>query len=171
MWLPKWRIRTKIFKLGKMKHSTGLERFDSILKKVRRRLEILDQKYQIERTLLQEELEELIDARRFLADFIVHNRRVGVVQSVLEAKATHADPGDETSFREMPWGRYASGVDKVLYVIKEAGARGLSRPEIVDEIERISSARPPLNSVTTWLYRAKKRGQTRNRRGRWYIAQ
>jgi hypothetical protein len=152
-----------------MKRSITLEELDSIERNIRRRLEELDQNYERERALLQKELEKFIEAKRSMTDFFDKYGGEKVGPSALQTEETPAGSGDETAFREMPWGRYASGVDKVLYVIKEAGTRGLGRLEVVDRIEEILGEKPELNSVTTWLYRAKKRGQIRNRRRRWYV--
>lgn len=148
--------------------SITFEELDAIERNIRRRLEDLDQNYKKDRALLEKELNEFIDTKRSVVEFFnkYPDERMG--PSALQTGEMPSGTGDERVFSEMPWGRYASGVEKVLYVIKDAGTSGLSRLEVVDRIEEISGKKPELNSVTTWLYRAKKRGQIRNRRRRWY---
>jgi hypothetical protein len=93
-----------------------------------------------------------------------------IVEDSAQLRAPRRSPPDGTS-PDLPWGRYASGVDRVIYVLRAAGSRGLGRLEVVDRIGEISGKKPPINSVTTWLYRAKMRGEIKNRKRKWYAVQ
>jgi hypothetical protein len=153
-----------------MKSPIRLENLDAIEENIRNRIKQLDEEYARAKSILEGEL----------ADFLTNK------QSIIEAAEKYggeritddsAQPGaprrsrDDGTPPDLPWGRYASGVDQVIYVLTAAGSRGLGRLEVVDRIGEISGEKPPINSVTTWLYRAKKRGEIKNRKRKWYAVQ
>jgi hypothetical protein len=148
-----------------MKSATQFDNLDVIEKDIRRRIEKID----LARRVLEAEL----------ADFLTSKQSILQLSKKYSGQEVEESPLHEDSFKEsarkggvgeLPWGRYAGGVEQVVYVVKEAGARGLGRLEVVDQIETILGKRPSLNSVTTWLNRARKRGQVKNRERRWYSA-
>lgn len=151
-----------------MNSSKNIEYLDAIEKEIRRRIEEIEESYHKERLILEKTLKLIFEAKRYAMEIVKRYGDEGAEPGALRSAKMPAGSRDQSPFTEMPWGRYASGVDKVLYVIKEAGTRGLGKWEVVDRIEEISGEKPALNSVTTWLYRGKKRGQLMNRRRKWY---
>jgi len=142
-----------------------IEDFEAIETDIRTRLDELDQRYKQDRQVLENKLASFQAMKRSMLEFVRKYRNGHTESFPGHSEAKHAAANDG---KEMPWGRYAAGADKVFYVVKEAGKRGLARLEVVDRIAEISGQTPELNSVTAWLYRLKKRGQVRNMLKRWY---
>ena len=146
-----------------MKSQPNFENLNEIEKDIRRRLEKLDQ----ERRVVEAELTDFLSKKQSIIEL---SKKYGGKEDLgfLDTEGAPAKPIHGGGSSELPWRRYASGTEKVVFVVAEAGARGLGRLEVVDRIEAISGERSPLNSVTTWLNRARKQGEVRNRKRRWY---
>jgi hypothetical protein len=172
---------------GSVKNSITIEDFEAIEADIRRRMNDLDQQYRPyfeARQKLEAELAEFQKQKRAMLDFVrKHRSRRGAdaippsapqdaahgapkAQPPVAAKST-ATTAPTEPISKLPWG-YDFGQNKVLYVVEQAGRKGLSRREIVDRIAEISGHREALTSVTVWLNRLKNAGSVRNRKRRWY---
>jgi hypothetical protein len=153
----------------------SLDDFEAIEADIRQRMDDLDQRYKPyfeARAKLEDELAEFQKQKRTMLDFVrKHRSRRGAdaIRPRVAAKSIPAEiPTPTETVKELPWGGYGFGKDKVLYVVEQSGRKGLSRQEIVDRIAEISGERENLSSVTVWLNRLKNDGYVRNRKRRWY---
>jgi hypothetical protein len=152
-----------------MKSPIRLENLDAIEENIRHRIKELDEEYAREKSILERELIDFLNNKQSIIEAAEKYGGERIVEDSAQPGAPRRSLHDGTS-PDLPWGRYASGVDKVIYVLRAAGSRGLGRLEVVDRIGEISGEKPPINSVTTWLYRARKRGEIKNRKRKWYAA-
>ena len=153
-----------------MKSPVRLENLDAIEENIRHRIEQLDEEYTREKSILEREPADFLTNKQSIMEAAEKYGGERIVEDLAQPEAPRRSPLEGTS-PDLPWGRYASGVDKVIYVLIAAGSRGLGRLEVVDRIAEISGKRPPINSVTTWLYRARTRGEIKNRKRKWYAVQ
>jgi hypothetical protein len=153
-----------------MKSPIRLENLDAIEENIRYRIKQLDEEYARAKSTLERELANFLTNKQSIIEAAEKYGGERIVEDSAQPGAPRRSPYDGTS-ADLPWGRYASGVDHVLYVLRAAGSRGLGRLEVVDRIGEISGDKPPINSVTTWLYRARMRGEVKNRKRKWYAVQ
>jgi hypothetical protein len=153
-----------------MKSPIRLENLDAIEENIRHRIKQLDKEYAREKSILERELADFLTNKQSIMEAAEKYGGERIIEDSAQPEAPRRSPHDGTS-RDLPWGRYASGVDQVIYVLRAASSRGLGRLDVVDRIAEISGKKPPINSVTTWLYRARKRGEIKNRKRKWYAVQ
>jgi hypothetical protein len=153
-----------------MQSPIRLENLDAIEENIRYRIKQLDEEYARAKSILERELAGFLNNKQSIIEAAEKYGGERIAEDSAQLGAPSRSPHDGAS-PDLPWGRYASGVDQVVHVVRAAGSRGLGRLEVVDRIGEISGKKPPINSVTTWLYRAKMRGEIMNRKRRWYAAQ
>ena len=137
---------------------------------MRHRIKQLDEEYARAKRILERELADFLTNKQSIMEAAEKYGGERIVEDSAQPEAPGRSPHDGTS-PDLPWGRYASGVDQVIYVLRAAGSRGLGRLEVRDRIAEISGEKPQINSVTTWLFRARTRGEIKNRKRKWYAVQ
>jgi hypothetical protein len=153
-----------------MKSPIRLENLDAIEEYIRNRIKLLEEEYARARGILEKELADFLTNKQSIIEAAKKYGGESIVEDLTQPGALIRSLNDRTS-PDLPWGRYASGVDQVIYVLRAAGSRGLGRLEVVDRIGEVSGKKPPINSVTTWLYRARTRGEIKNQKRKWYVVQ
>src|SRR5580700_7339893 len=99
-----------------MKSPIRLENLDAIEENIRDRIKQLDEEYAREKNILERELADFLTNKQSIIEAAEKYGGERIVGDSAQPEAPRLSLHDGTS-RDLPWGRYASGVDQVIYVL------------------------------------------------------